>query len=404
MRLLCLAPYLPDPDAKHAGGSVFHEYLSEMSAHGCEIRVLVPNIPSNQPSGVRLASGVTVELIDVPVVPTAKIGFRDRLKLILEGPNPGLGIIDAFENAPVFHEAVLWAEVAEIHWNQMLALAPIIRRIRPALPLGVLAQDILTQSFERAREHGKGRLKTMKFLAMRRAERHLLDSPDLVITMSDKDSRYLRGMRVRTRSIALQPPVAIPSTPGGPDRSRTVLFTGAMWRAENVDAALWCVQAIWPVVKAKVVDARLVIAGSDPPPEVRFLSGDDVVVTGTLTDLDTIHRDARVVIVPLRLGAGVKVKVLKAFGHALPVVATRVGAEGIGTAAEQANIFAEVSDTSDQLAAGLIRCLLDFDVAERTGRQAYEWLHSHDSRAAIDEIHSFYEAAISAQPPVRELV
>jgi glycosyltransferase involved in cell wall biosynthesis len=71
------------------------------------------------------------------------------------------------------------------------------------------------------------------------------------------------------------------------------------------------------------------IVGSNPPAEMRELDGDGVVVHGWVPKLDSFYRQARVVVAPLRFGAGVKGKVGESLGHGVPVVGTPLASEGM---------------------------------------------------------------------------
>ncbi|MFT8719678.1 glycosyltransferase [Acetobacter sp.] len=149
-----------------------------------------------------------------------------------------------------------------------------------------------------------------------------------------------------------------------PDRSErpiaagtTILFVGGFGHPPNVDAALWLVREIMPKVRARVPDVKLVLAGSKPAAEVRDLACPDVTVTGFVSneELEHLYASARVAVVPLRFGAGVKNKVLEALHHGLPLVTTSIGAEGI-TGLESA---ASVADAAEGLAEALVALLKD---------------------------------------------
>jgi glycosyltransferase involved in cell wall biosynthesis len=96
-----------------------------------------------------------------------------------------------------------------------------------------------------------------------------------------------------------------------------------------VDAVLHFARGIFPRILAAVPDARLIVAGIDPPEAVRALAGPRIEVTGYLADPAPVFRRAAVGVVPLRLGAGIKIKTIEMLDCGIPVVATTVGAEGV---------------------------------------------------------------------------
>jgi len=108
----------------------------------------------------------------------------------------------------------------------------------------------------------------------------------------------------------------------------------------NRDGVLWFVAEIMPLITARVPAARFVIAGSNPPPEIMALAGDSISVRANVSDaeLHALYQTARVAAVPLRYGAGVKLKVVEALREGLPLVTTSIGAQGLPKLAQAAAI------------------------------------------------------------------
>lgn len=114
------------------------------------------------------------------------------------------------------------------------------------------------------------------------------------------------------------------------DRNQLV-FVAGFSHPPNVDAALWFTREVWPIVHAKHPGARLALVGSHPTEEVKALGSGSIVVTGSVSEaeLDEFYRTARVAVIPLRFGAGVKGKTVEALRWGLPAVTTSVGAQGL---------------------------------------------------------------------------
>lgn len=110
-----------------------------------------------------------------------------------------------------------------------------------------------------------------------------------------------------------------------------ILFVGGFGHPPNTDAVLWFAKEIFPNILAKYPDMKWYIVGSKPPKEVENLASANIIVTGFLTDeaLEKLYNECRLVVVPLRYGAGVKGKVVEAAYYQIPVVTTPIGAEGI---------------------------------------------------------------------------
>ena len=111
---------------------------------------------------------------------------------------------------------------------------------------------------------------------------------------------------------------------------RDLCFLGGYRHLPNVDAVLWFVREVLPLIHSVRPELRFVVAGAHPPPELLELAGEKVVVTGMVEHLAEVLDAARVFVCPLRVGAGAKGKVMSALSHGLPVVSTPIGVEGAG--------------------------------------------------------------------------
>lgn len=112
---------------------------------------------------------------------------------------------------------------------------------------------------------------------------------------------------------------------------RDIVFLGGYMHMPNIDAAHFLKEKIWPRIRPHLpADARLLLVGADPGPQVHALSGDGVEVTGFVADLEPIFDSARVFVAPLRFGAGIKGKVIHALAYGVPSVVSPIAAEGMG--------------------------------------------------------------------------
>jgi glycosyltransferase involved in cell wall biosynthesis len=116
---------------------------------------------------------------------------------------------------------------------------------------------------------------------------------------------------------------------GQADSKPTILFVGSMDYHANVDAVTWFSRVSWPQIAVNHPDMQFMIVGRNPRPEVRALASDRIHVTGTVDDVRPFYARAVAVVVPLRSGSGTRVKILEAMAAGVPVVSTRLGAEGL---------------------------------------------------------------------------
>jgi polysaccharide biosynthesis protein PslH len=125
-----------------------------------------------------------------------------------------------------------------------------------------------------------------------------------------------------------------------------ILLVGNFAYEPNVDAALYFSQLIFPLVLQSVPNAKLFIVGNEPPPSLLSLTlNKQIEVTGYVDSLIPFYNLANVVVCPLRIGGGVKVKVLEALKAGKAIVSTSIGAQGLDVKTCQAVIVAdEVTD------------------------------------------------------------
>jgi glycosyltransferase involved in cell wall biosynthesis len=159
---------------------------------------------------------------------------------------------------------------------------------------------------------------------------------------------------------------------------RDVLFVGSMDYHANIDAVVEFAAQTWPGILARHPGLRFVVAGRNPPPQVRALAElPQVEVTGTVDDVRPWYRSAIVVVVPLRTGSGTRLKILEAMAAGVPVVSTRLGAEGLdvtdGIDIVLAETALETMNSVDELVRSPERRGAIAAAARELARNHYDW-------------------------------
>ncbi|MFQ6098857.1 MAG: glycosyltransferase family 4 protein [Armatimonadota bacterium] len=194
---------------------------------------------------------------------------------------------------------------------------------------------------------------------LRAYEAAVCRSFDLVIVVSEADGRYLRALDPRLDRIAVVPigvDVEYFTPSPRPQRASVVLFEGTMHWPPNVDAVKFFCREVLPLVRRQAPDVEFRIAGAKPAREVRRLGRENgVTVTGFVEDMRAEVRDAAVCVVPLRAGAGMRVKILNELAMGRPVVSTTLGAEGIDVAHEENILLADEPQTFAECVLRLLR-------------------------------------------------
>jgi glycosyltransferase involved in cell wall biosynthesis len=137
---------------------------------------------------------------------------------------------------------------------------------------------------------------------------------------------------------------------------RTILFLGSLEWRPNLDGVGLLLDQVFPAVRAREAAARLLLVGRNPPEWLRRRAAEvpGVELHATVPDVRPYLARSSVLAVPLRIGGGSRLKILEALASGVPVVSTRVGAEGLNLAAGG---HLTVVDDVDGLADGLLHCL-----------------------------------------------
>ena len=137
---------------------------------------------------------------------------------------------------------------------------------------------------------------------------------------------------------------------------------------------MWFVKDILPLLIEHVPDIKLHIVGSNTPNEIRKLAGEHVIVDGFVSDeeLSRLYHSCKVVVAPLRYGAGVKGKIIEALYNRSAVVTTSIGAEGIPSE----NAPFAIADTPEDFAKAVLAAYMDRSVWEAYLRNSLEMIKS----------------------------
>ena len=204
-----------------------------------------------------------------------------------------------------------------------------------------------------------------------------------VLVRTDEDAAELQ-QQVPAAPVA----VVLQGVDAGPEPLRregspTLAFLGAYDATSNVDAAAELVERVLPLVRQHHPDVRAALLGRDPTKRLRGLAGPQVTVPGYLPDVRSALASATVFVASMRSGRGVKNKVLEAMAAGLPVVATRLALNGIGT-----SVGVVAADTAEEQAAAVLQWLADPEARETAGRANRECVltrHTWAASAAVVE-------------------
>ncbi|MDO5416883.1 MAG: glycosyltransferase [Lachnospiraceae bacterium] len=162
-----------------------------------------------------------------------------------------------------------------------------------------------------------------------------------------------------------------------------ILFVGGFNHPPNRDGAEWFVHQIYPEIYEKT-KIPFYIVGSNPPQEIRSLHQKGVEIKGFISEeeLQRLYDKCRLVVVPLRYGAGVKGKVIEALYHGVPVVTTSVGAEGIARSRE----IMDIVDGKEEFKEHVLSLYEDCERLRNMSRKAQEYVKRYFCEDAVWDI------------------
>jgi succinoglycan biosynthesis protein ExoO len=207
------------------------------------------------------------------------------------------------------------------------------------------------------------------------AEMRMLGSAEAILAIQPHEAGVVQ-QRLPEREVILAPMAVEPVSAPQPGRGRTLLFVGSN-TAPNVLGLQWFIRDVWPLIRARAPDAELHVAGGvchsveGGTPGIRLL--------GFVSDLEAVYRDAAVVVSPLQVGSGLKIKLIEALGKGKAIVATTTTVEGVEDEVAGA---VSVEDEAAGFAEAVLRLLTDDDLRNRRCRAALEAANRHFTAAA----------------------
>lgn len=395
MKILFLASEVPYPPTDSNRACYYHLFRRLQSRHAITCLALSAGAAA---ADIDHARAVVKELIVVPFEPR-KTPCRRALNLFEPLPfGVSLFRCDAYTRAL----AALLASggfdvIVAGNANMLPYTADVLGTPRIAFP-----QDAWSLYYERraakARTpwaRGYSRLQEAKARAY---ERSYYPKFDACILVSERDAEIIRELcptlpiYLVYSGVDLPPPAAIAQKP------RTVVFSGVMDYPPNVDAAVYFVREIWPAIRAEEPGAEFHIVGRSPARGVRALAAQPGVhVAGTVPNMLDYLVSMEVYVCPMRLGSGMKMKIVEALAAALPVVTTGCGAEGMDKLAPGADFV--LADGPAAFARAVLELLRDGErrrLLGMRGRRTVERFYTWDENARAWE--RVFTAVTSARP------
>ena len=386
MRILFLTPQLPYPPRQGTQIRNFHLLRAASSTH--EVDLLSFARPGEAFSG----TGPLRELCgEVQLIPAPLRTRQERVRTLVASPDPDMAHRLRSEGLAAMLRAMLERgryDAVQVAGIEMARYIPIVRKTVPGTRVVFddhNAEYLLQGRAAEVDAHHppswpKAVYSLIQWRKLRSYEARLCRVADAVLAVSEDDAAAIRSLG------GTAPVFVVPNgvdteyyrpNPSQSPRPATLLFTGTMDFRPNVDAVRWFVADVLPLLAERRPDVRLDIVGRSPAPAVQRLASSAVSVTGAVDDVRPYFERASLYVVPMRMGGGVRLKILEALAMGLPLVSTSMGAEGAGLTHGKELLIA---DTAAQFAQAILSLLDDPALRTRlakagreTARARFEW-------------------------------
>ena len=275
-----------------------------------------------------------------------------------------------------------------------------------AVPSVLFQHNVESALWRRQDKHESNPIKRLAFKLeakkMQRYEAATVGRFHHVIAVSENDREQMNAMTDPSRISVVPTGVDLAqysAAAGTKPDPRLVIFLGSMdWEA-NIDGVDYFCRDMWPRIRSAIPEARLRIVGRNPHPRVKRLAGESIEVTGTVSNVIEHLKQAAVVVVPLRIGGGTRLKIYEAMAMGKAVVSTTIGAEGLDVEHGR-NIL--LADTEAGFAQSVISLLCDAQLRRRIEAAAQELAARYDwsviARRFEEVLECVAHASSSEQP------
>lgn len=388
-KVLFLTPDLPYPP--HQGAAIRTYNLIKNLAPRHDVHLLSFLQGGDEGQRLEALSPYCANVITVPA-PSRSAGRRALSVLFSSRPDMALRLPSTeFDNQLrmcLLRERFDFVQVEAIEMAQYgLAAKEIRASSQPLVVFDDINAEYLLQrrAFETDVRHPRRWLGAVYSLVqwrkLQRYERRVCQRLDRIVVVSEADARALQrlvpGLRCFVVPNGVDTNYFQPTSPEA-ESDTTLVFTGKMDFRPNVDAVLWFVENVLPLIRQQMPEAVFKIVGRNPHPRVQALGETpNVSLTGYVSDIRPYIEEAAVYVVPLRVGGGTRLKVMEAMSMGKAIVSTSLGCEGIDVSPGRELLIADDAGSFAQAVVGLMK---DRDrrrtlqvAARRAAEREHDW-------------------------------
>lgn len=399
MKVLLLTPQLPYPP--HQGTSLRNFHIIRGLARACEVSLL-----SFLEAGQTVAADQITPLaelchtIETVPVPQRTMGARLYQLLATRRPDMAHRLFSQAFNVQLLQ--MLQADNFDIVQIEGIELARYLPVIRHGSPRSQIVFDDHNAETELQRRNFLTDLRQpRRWVAaaysaeqvrrLRRFERWVCRQADWVTAVSHPDKIHLEKLTMGQTPITVIPnsldvqqfqldeAEAIPSD---------IVFSGKMDYRPNVDAVLWFVAEVWPIIRRERPSTTFTIVGQKPHARLDRLRGEPgVTLTGWVERVEPYLAGAKVFVLPFRVGSGTRLKLIEAMAAGKALVSTAVGAEGFSVAHNRELLL--VGDGAG-MGTAVLHLLNHPEERQRLGQAAQQFAQQYDWRVVVPKFLEIY--------------
>jgi len=380
MKILFITPYLPSETSGHAGAQLISRNIS-MLAKNHEI-TLASFIDSDESSMTTdlISKGIDVHTILYPrnqksMIGKISSGIRNSVAMFnyLKGKEPFFfakykrknmeNLISKLVNENRF-------DLVQVEYNVMHHYKKQIKNI----PSVIVFHDISTKVHERGIINGDSTHKK-SFEIAKRLEPEIGDKFDTVITLTEEDKLYLANLGCETKIHVIPPQINVPNIDKIAKTPNSICFVGSYNREPNIQAVEILINEVFPKISCSV-SLNIVGKGLGRKIIQTIHNLEGVNYLGFVDDIDSFIASQMLMVAPINMGAGLKMKITHSLACGTPVLTTPIGAEGINIGSENGLWIEESLEALSKKCLELMKNGQELEKAGLRGKEAVNRLFS----------------------------
>ena len=380
MKILFITPYLPSETSGHAGAQLISRNIS-MLAKNHEI-TLASFIDSDESSMTTdlISKGIDVHTILYPrnqksMIGKISSGIRNSVAMFnyLKGKEPFFfakykrknmeNLISRLVNENRF-------DLVQVEYNVMHHYKKQIKNI----PSVIVFHDISTKVHERGMINGDSTHKK-SFEIAKRLEPEIGNKFDTVITLTEEDKLYLANLGCETKIHVIPPQINVPNIDKIAKTPNSICFVGSYNREPNIQAVEILINEVFPKISCSV-SLNIVGKGLGRKIIQTIHNLEGVNYLGFVDDIDSFIASQMLMVAPIHMGAGLKMKITHSLACGTPVLTTPIGAEGINIGSENGLWIEESLEALSEKCLELMKNGQELEKAGLRGKEAVNRLFS----------------------------